>query len=183
MSVVPPPCVLWPKTAYVLWEEIDSERIQQPTTLHLVGGGALCLLGSPRRTLDIDYVGSDLPIPEDVLAATIRSLATELKLEVEGVPIDQFIPLPSDAGSRHLLIGRYGNLAAYVFDPYSIAISKIDRGFETDLQDVVFLIRQGLVTSDQLAQYAHVAVQRAQDFDIDPNEFRLHLAALNHLLG
>ena len=68
-----------------------------------------------------------------------------MKLEVEGVPIDQFIPLPNGASSRHRLIGRYGNLTAYVFDPYSIAISKIDRGFETDLQDVLFLIQRELV--------------------------------------
>ncbi len=65
-----------------------GERVQQPTTLYLIGGGALCLLGSPRRTLDIDYVGSDLPMPGDALATTIRSLAAEMKLEVEGVPID-----------------------------------------------------------------------------------------------
>ena len=32
-----------------------GERISQPTTLYLQGGSALCLLGSPRETLDVDY--------------------------------------------------------------------------------------------------------------------------------
>jgi len=32
-----------------------GERISQPTTLYLLGGSALCLLGSPRETLDVDY--------------------------------------------------------------------------------------------------------------------------------
>jgi hypothetical protein len=139
-----------------------GKRVQQPTNLYLIGGGALSLLGSPRRSLDIDYVGSDLPTPEDVLAVTIQSLAAEMKLEVEGVPIDRFIPLPHGADSRHRLIGRYGNLTAYVFDPYSIAISKIDRGFETDLQDVVFLIQRKLLVFDQLLQYANAVIQQSQ---------------------
>lgn len=37
-----------------------GQRHQQPATLLLLGGGALRLLGSPRPTLDIDYVGHDL---------------------------------------------------------------------------------------------------------------------------
>ncbi len=31
-----------------------GERVQEPATLYLVGGSAMCLLGSPRRTLDND---------------------------------------------------------------------------------------------------------------------------------
>ena len=160
-----------------------GECVQEPATLYLVGGSAMCLLGSPRRTLDIDYVGSDLPKPEDELATTIRSLAAELRLEVEGVPIDRFIALPPGADSRHRLVGQFGNLAAYVFDPYSIAISKIDRGFETDLQDVAFLTRAGFIALDELERFAGTTVQQARDYGIDPNEFRLHLAALKLLLG
>lgn len=37
-----------------------GRRYQQPATLLLLGGSALCLLGSTRATLDIDYVGHDL---------------------------------------------------------------------------------------------------------------------------
>jgi hypothetical protein len=32
-----------------------GEEISAPTKFFLVGGSALCLLGSPRETLDIDY--------------------------------------------------------------------------------------------------------------------------------
>ena len=31
-----------------------GERYVRPATLFLMGGSALCLLGNPRRTLDID---------------------------------------------------------------------------------------------------------------------------------
>ena len=37
-----------------------GKRYLQPTSLFLLGGSALCLLGNPRPTLDIDYVGDDL---------------------------------------------------------------------------------------------------------------------------
>ena len=30
-------------------------RYPRPATLYLLGGSALCLLGSPRVTLDVDY--------------------------------------------------------------------------------------------------------------------------------
>ncbi|MCL4831458.1 MAG: hypothetical protein KJZ86_03420 [Caldilineaceae bacterium] len=37
-----------------------GSRYPQQATLTLLGGSALCLLGSERPTLDIDYVGDDL---------------------------------------------------------------------------------------------------------------------------
>lgn len=76
-------------------------RVQRPYDLYLLGGGALCLLGNTRRTLDIDYVGSDLPNRNDELASAIHSLAHEMRIEVEGVPIHQFIPIPQGAELRH----------------------------------------------------------------------------------
>ena len=38
-----------------------------------------------------------------------------------------------------------GAIRVYVFDPYSIALMKIDRAFETDMQDVRFLIQAGQI--------------------------------------
>ena len=111
--------------------------------------------GEAKRT-----VGSDDPPPTDQLAAAIESLAIEMKIEVEGVELAEFMPLPEGAETRHRFIGHFGKLAVYVFDPYSIAISKIDRGFDTDLQDVLFLIKNGLITFEQLEQYAQVTAPR-----------------------
>ncbi len=36
-----------------------GEQIADPASLYLIGGAALRLLGSPRPTLDVDYVGPD----------------------------------------------------------------------------------------------------------------------------
>lgn len=160
-----------------------GERVTQPATLLLIGGGALSLLGSPRRTLDIDYVGSDLPRADDSIATLIKELASELQIEVEGVPLDQFIPLPEGADTRHRIIGKYGNLSAYICDPYSIAISKLDRGFETDIQDIAFLALNGHISLDTLEHYANVALERASAYDLNPRAFREHLRALRLVLG
>ncbi|MFN8490363.1 MAG: DUF6036 family nucleotidyltransferase [Caldilineaceae bacterium] len=158
-----------------------GERLEQPTDLYLLGGGALYLLGNSRATQDIDYVGNDLPDKTDILQNTIRQLAHELRLEVEGVPIDQFMPLPEGASARHRLIGRFGNVTVYVFDPYSIALSKLDRGFESDLEDIVFLIRQNLITLPQLEQYVEQAILRAKEFAMSPTELRKHLAIVKQM--
>ncbi len=159
-----------------------GERFGEEGTLYLIGGSALQLLGNPRTTLDIDYVGSDDPLPTDKLAAAIESLAIEMKIEIEGVPLAEFMPLPEGAETRHRFIGHFGKLAVYVFDPYSIAISKIDRGFDTDLQDVLFLINNGLITFEQLEQYAQATLKQAVMFLIDPKEFRQHLEKVRRLL-
>lgn len=93
------------------------------------GGGALVLLGSPRRTRDLDVVGSDIPSdqPSSPLQAALEQAAQEMKIGVDPIPFDEFIPLPPGVDTRHRLVGQYGKLHVYVFDPYSIALSKQDR--------------------------------------------------------
>ena len=40
--------------------QLLGERVPPLSRLYLVGGGALVLLGSPRLTIDIDFVGDDI---------------------------------------------------------------------------------------------------------------------------
>jgi hypothetical protein len=154
-------------------------RYTEPIKLYLLGGSALCLLGSPRRTLDIDYVGDDLHL--NTFQKTIAQLAHEMKLEVEPVPLDQFIPLPDGAEGRSWLIGNFGSISVYVFDPYSIALSKIDRGSKIDLQDVIFLIHQKLITFERLEQIVQDAFSYAKEFSMNPLEMREHLDIVRQL--
>lgn len=148
----------------------------------LLGGSALCLLGNPRRTLDIDYLVEG---PSDQVAEVqvmVDTVAAEMRLEVEVVPLGEFIPLPDGAESRHRQIGQFGGLTVCVFDPYSIALSKVDRGFEADLQDVVFLVRQGIIDLEQLEVYVAAAVPHAAKFDLIPADMRQHLEAIRRLV-
>ena len=82
-----------------------GEQISAPATLYLLGGSALCLLGSPRETLDVDYSIEGAP-PE--AEQTLERLAAELKLDLEMVPLSEFIPLPPEAEARRRFVGRYG---------------------------------------------------------------------------
>jgi hypothetical protein len=151
-----------------------AERYSKPAELYLLGGGGLCLLGSPRRTYDIDYTVEGSSDQAQELIATIEALADEMELELEEVPLEEFIPLPQDANKRHLVIGQFGSLTVYVYDPYSIAISKLSRGLKEDVQDVIFLWREKMINLNELAKHIQTVLPFALQFDIDPADLRLY---------
>lgn len=166
-----------PVTSAVLESFLQKlgERIPQSTTIYLVGGSALCLLGSPRETLDVDY---SLETSTKEIEKTINTLAAEMKMDLEAVPLSEFIPLPPAAKSRRRFIGRYGRLDVYIFDLYSIALSKITRGFESDLEDVQFLLAQNLIAWDELENHFQSILPHARRADIDPKEFQAYFDEL-----
>ena len=88
--------------------QILGARVPAGSQLVLIGGGALALLGSPRLTIDIDFVGDDLH--PNALHRSIMEIARELKVHVEAVPLDRFIPLPTGSAERSIYIGQFGNL-------------------------------------------------------------------------
>lgn len=159
-------------------------RLTQTATLHVLGGSALILLGSSRRTRDFDFVGNDLPHREpDELRDLLDEVAAEMKIGIEAIPFDEFVPVPRDAETRHRHIGQSGKLTVYVFDPYSIALSKIERGFKTDLEDVRFLIRKNIISLPQLETIVNAVLPRAREFDMDASQMRARLAALRRQRG
>jgi hypothetical protein len=68
-----------------------------------------------------------------------------------------------------------------VADPYSIALSKLDRGFDTDFDDLVFLIRQGYVALNELESITRNALSQAKKFDLNP-DMLIHLEELKKRL-
>lgn len=157
-----------------------GNRYSQPADLLLLGGSALCLLGSPRPTLDIDYVGDDLT--KDEFQQCIDRVAQDMGIVVEAVPIEGFVPLPEDADQRKVSIGQFGAVRVYILDPYSMALSKIDRGFDTDIEDVVFLIRRGFIRPDELRSLVAKALERAGKFNLSKAELQDHLRAVEQQL-
>jgi len=152
-----------------------GEQLSSPATLYLLGGSALCLLGSPRETLDVDFAFENPP-PD--AKAILERLATELKLDLELVPLGEFIPLPPEAEQRRRFVGYYGLLDVYIFDLYSIALSKIARGFESDFEDVEFLLLKKLIHWETLVAYFQNILPRAQSSDIDLQEFQQYFETL-----
>jgi len=152
-----------------------GELTTLPAAFYLLGGSALCLLGSPRETLDVDYSIEAAP-PEFV--ETLKKLSLELELDLELVPLAEFIPLPPGADQRSRLVGHYGQVDVYIYDLYSIALSKIARGFESDLEDVEFLLRENLITWELLETYFRSVYPRARSADINPREFQTYFDTL-----
>lgn len=170
---------------------MESDRIQAflkalgvrypyPAQLYLLGGSALCLLGSPRPTMDIDYVGDDLK--KDALQKAMDEIAGEMGLDVEAVPIERFIPVPVNKNERSLHVGKFGKIDVYIFDPYSISLSKIDRGFDTDLDDIVFLVQRGFVDFDKLALITQDALIQSRKYELDQIEILAHLQEIKKRL-
>ncbi len=155
-----------------------SLQYSQPIKLYLLGGSALSFFGSPRRTVDIDCV---VDVSSKEFESTVEAVANELKLEVEIIRIDEFIPLPPDTEKRHHNLDKFGSIEVFIFDPYSIALSKLARGFETDIQDVLFLLQQDIIDIGILTKFVEDALPVAWDYDIDPNELRTHLNVVKNL--
>jgi hypothetical protein len=146
--------------------------------LYLLGGSALCLSGNPRVTADIDYC-FDLESGDPLdFESIVNRLGIEMKLALKLVEPAAIIPLPPDAYQRRKFFGRYGDLEVYIFDLYSIALSKIGRGFETDLDDVIFMLRKKLITLNELERLFNLTLPNTTRSAIDPKEFQMYFAEI-----
>lgn len=155
-------------------------RVPPASRLVLVGGSAMSLLGSLRPTIDIDFIGDDLH-PEP-LHQLILQIAEELDIDAEPVPLDKFVPLPQGNEERIIRIGQFGNLEIFIADPYSIALSKVDRGADTDYDDLIFLIQHNHVDMDKFERVIQEALPHANQFDFHPDILK-HLQELKNRLG
>lgn len=156
-----------------------GKRYPKSETLFLLGGSAMLLLGSSRETMDIDYVGDDLH--KNDFQKAIEEIAKEFGLDAEAVPIGNFIPLPEGNNERKIHIGQFGNVTVYIIDPYSIALSKIDRGSDRDFDDLVFLIRNNRITAEELEHITKDGLSHAGKFDFHP-DILAHLQELKNRL-
>jgi hypothetical protein len=149
-----------------------GESFPSQSSIYLLGGSALLLLGSPRQTLDIDYTTDPGQTKQKELEENLKSIAAQYSLDVESVPIGEFIPLPTGSENRRKFVGKFGNLDVYLFDLYSIALSKIARGFETDFEDVIFLIKNNYIDQAELQDLFQQILPLAPKADIVPREFQ-----------
>lgn len=141
-------------------EAADAERIRRlarelgravspGTRMYLTGGATAVLEGWRPSTVDVDV---RFEPDSDAALARIGDLKEELALNVElASPLDFLPPLPGwRERSRFRL--REGNLEVFDFDPYSQALSKLERGFDLDLADVRSMVAAGLVKPARLLE-------------------------------
>ena len=113
----------------------------------------------------------------------MNQLAAQYRLDIEPVAIAEFVPLPPGAEARRRFIGRFGQVDVYVYDLYTIALSKIARGFETDMEDVIFLIKSNLIDLAELQKRFQAVLPRAAQADIIPNELQQYFQDLMRRLA
>ncbi|MCK6539550.1 MAG: hypothetical protein L6Q26_05785 [Anaerolineales bacterium] len=66
-------------------------------------------------------------------------------------------------------------------DPYSIALSKVDRGLEADFDDLVFRVQHNHVNLEELERIIQHALPHAGEFDFHP-DILAHLQELKSRL-
>lgn len=98
-------------------------------------------------TVDIDLSFR----PElDELFRALPDLKEKLSINIELASPADFIPQLPGWEERSLHICREGKVDFYHYDPYSQALSKIERGHEQDLSDVRAMLRDLLIEREKL---------------------------------
>jgi hypothetical protein len=143
---------------------------EQEGACYLTGGATAVLLGWRPTTVDVDL---NLVPEQDSVLRAIPLLKNELEVNVELVSPGDFIPLPAGWEERSLPAERGRRLAFYHVDPYSQALSKLERDHARDREDVRALVRSGLVDPEQLLTYFDEIEPMLYRFPaIDPPAFR-----------
>lgn len=82
-------------------------------------------------------------------------------------------------------VGRYGSIDVFYFDFYSIALSKIERGSTSDINDVMLLVRQGIITLQELDNAYNEVLPRVgkRPYNrLDPQKFAERYTSIRQLL-
>jgi hypothetical protein len=155
-----------------------SRAARQPTRLYLTGGASQLLRGLRDSTVDIDLLFE--PESDDLLRSMV-GLKETLNLNVELVSPAHFVPALPGWRDRCDFVIQIANVAVHHFDPYTQALSKLERGHARDLQDVQALVREGIVDPVRLRSlFADVLSELFRYPAIDPKSLA---AAVDGLAG
>lgn len=165
---------------------VDQERVRElaralgriarnPTRIYLTGGATAVIEGWRVSTVDVDLRFE----PDDELLRELPALKERLGVNIELASPPDFIPELPGWRERSPLVFREGNLKVHHFDFYSQALSKIERGFAQDLEDVGTMLEKGLVEPARLRElYDEIEPELFRYPAIDPAVFRQKVAAI-----
>jgi hypothetical protein len=140
------------------------------TTIYLTGGATAVLEGWRASTVDVDL---RLEPESDELLRRISTVKDELGVNVELASPPDFIPELPGWRERSPFVLQEGSIVVRHFDPYSQALSKIERGFAQDLEDVASMMRDGLIEPDRARElFAEIEPELFRYPAIDAPAFR-----------
>jgi hypothetical protein len=147
------------------------------TRMYLTGGATAVLEGWRESTADIDV---RFEPDSDAALNRIAEIKERLRVNVElASPLD-FLPELAGWRSRSRFRFREGNLEVFDFDPYSQALSKLERGFELDLDDVRSLVNSGQVEPATLRKlFDGIEAELYRFPAVDPASLRAAVEALS----
>jgi hypothetical protein len=169
-------------------EDVGVERLRaflqalgrdfrHPARLYLSGGEGLVWRGLRGTTRDVDVVFEvDARFHAEWLHV-LRDLIVRTNTSVEEASPADFIPLPPGAAERAQHVGRFGQVDVFLYDPYSVALSKLSRGLAQDLDDVRRLLESGVLDAAELRRLFE-AIRPAyalRGVRADPVRFRANL--------
>ena len=131
-----------------------GRRVRRPARVILTGGASMIARGLRAQTLDIDLAYEVAPTDDAEFARAVRDLKEDLSINVEFAEPGHFLPMPAGRESRRAYFGRFQEIDVFLDDPYAIALSKLDRGHDKDLDDVRLLAGAGLIDYDLLVAMA-----------------------------
>ena len=109
----------------------------------------------------------------DDLLRELPALKERLGVNIELASPPDFIPELPGWRERSPLLFRDGNVDVHHFDPYSQALSKIERGFSQDRDDVRELMERDLVKPARLRElFDAIEPELFRYPAIDPPSFR-----------
>jgi hypothetical protein len=141
-----------------------------PGKIYFTGGATALLLGFREQTIDVD-IKLD-PEPAGVFEAIAR-LKDSLDLNIELASPDDFIPVTSDWREHSPLVASVGGLQFFHYDLALQALSKLERAYEQDLEDVRNLVGGGHVRPEELRRkFAQIEPQLVRYPAIDAPRFK-----------
>ncbi len=124
-----------------------GRKTRTEVRVYFTGGSAAVMHGWRDTTMDIDLRFEPEP---DELYRVISEIKELLDMNIELAAPSDFIPELPGWQSRCEYIGREGTVSFFHYDPYSQALSKIERGHEQDVKDVASMIKDGMLDRQKL---------------------------------
>lgn len=154
-----------------------GKTVAPETRMYLTGGATAVLEGWRESTVDVDV---RFEPDSDSALVRISELKEKLSVNVElASPLD-FLPALDGWQDRSRFRFREGNLEVFDFDPYSQALSKLERGFELDLEDVANMVKSEQVEPRKLLELFEGIESELFRFPaIDPGRLRASVESLS----